>query len=67
MSCQLNNQKQNIKPYVKCKGETISKTCKRNDKISFNTQLLSQHAASLYGKQKRKVNENEKEIRNSSL
>ena len=52
---------------MECKGETISETCKRNDKISFNAQLLSQHTASLYGKQKRKVNENEKEIRILSL
>ena len=35
------NWRWNIKPYVKCEGETISETCKRNDKISFNAQLLS--------------------------
>ena len=45
---------------MKHEDETISKTCKINDKISFNTQLLSQHTASLYGKYKRKVKENEK-------
>ena len=43
-----------------------SETHKRNDKISFNAQLLSQRAASLYGKWKGKVKENENEIRNSS-